>query len=142
LRALFQSEEGQRLSTETDGVLELIEVALWTMDLDLEARIYLQCGDERFLARTFPLSSGLIPRFEGIWSELAPIVIPVDPPLALPAGQVFEIVFRAPDLATGGSGISGVFESNKDPASRFVSENYAGTSRDVDWDYAVAAYIH
>jgi hypothetical protein len=146
MRALRGAEEGQQFSLRKSGVLEVIEASLWTTERDLEARVYLWCDDQRVLVREYPLSAETIPRYAGISSDMTPVVIAIDPPLLLDEGQTIDVVFRTPVGPLEGfsefTGTSGIHMMDRDSDSWFISENYAGVTSDVVWDYSIAAYIH
>jgi hypothetical protein len=142
-RALYAREEGQRFTVRVDGVLELVDAALWTDGFDVEANVYLDCNGQRTLIRNIPIPADRIPAYSGDFSERWSLEIPIHPPLLVRRGETMDIMFRLPEGAfPARSGTSGVELRDVDPESHFVFGALNHIQPMLDWDYDVTAYVH
>jgi hypothetical protein len=145
-RALYGSEEGQSFEIQTDGTVERLEAALWTDGPDLEVNIYGYCNGERTLIQSIPLPAANIPGYTLAHAgPKGPVVVELEPPLQVHQGDTLDVMFRTP-LASDAQncGTSGIYDSDVDPHSHFVSVEYYGITPDIGstWDYMVDLFIH
>jgi hypothetical protein len=145
LRGLYADGEGQSFDIQEDGVVERLAATLFTQGADLEVDLYVYCGGVRTLTQRIPLPASEVPPYD-FHRGTGPIDVALQPPLELHAGDTFDVIFRAP-LATypnsaNISGVSGIYTTDVDPHSHFISGDYNGISDNVTWDYMVLLYMH
>jgi hypothetical protein len=143
MRALYQDEAGQRFTVQTDGVVELIEAAVWTSGPEIEANIYVDCTGLRTLIWNIPIPAARVPAYDGHHSDGTPVRIDLDPPLSVRRGEQIDVTFRAPRATfPTWSAVSGIEIRDVDPNSYMIEGTDKGIEASPDLDYAMAIYIH
>ncbi len=147
MRGLYSSPEGTRCVASADGALEYVEAALWDDQIDsIVLEISLACEGTLTHARTLALPATEFPDYAGIHGAMRTTMFPVQPPLAVRAGQEIQLMFRAgdPDASYAAYAVSGIHMQDVDPDCRFVSVDYSGIGPGTgdQWDYMARAYIH